>query len=462
MDSYNNVEQEIDLKELMFAVLRKWRPIILVAIIFAILLGGFKIAKGFMQMNDAEYVADKAKENEANIDQYNSSKNRLENEVENLKASIANQQEYIEKSILMNISPYDKYVSTADIYISTDYQIMPGMTYQNINTAASILKSYMSIAQNGEMYNYVLKQMDNAVELRYLQEVIKVEPDYNNNILNVTVVAANEKDAKRIMRLILACMEEGQDEIIAAIGEHQFNIVNQSNFVTVDLDLDNNQKNQSKKLEQLETSLNDKTKELDDLKEPESVLVSKRNIAKGAIKYGILGGVLGGFMMVFFSCVAFLMSDKLYSERALRRRFGLMVLGSFTGEDKKKAFAFVDKWLDKMEGVADKKISDEATYEVIAANALNYVENASTVLLVGTTDGEFLEDLRNELSGLLDGVEIILGGNIIRDASAIKKVSSCDAVIMVEERKRSTFADIEQEMDLVRSLDKKVIGCIVK
>lgn len=39
MDSYQNYEQEIDLEGLMFAVLRRWRPIILIAIIFALLLG---------------------------------------------------------------------------------------------------------------------------------------------------------------------------------------------------------------------------------------------------------------------------------------------------------------------------------------------------------------------------------------------------------------------------------------
>jgi len=32
MESQYNYEQEIDLKDLMFAVLRKWRPIILIAI----------------------------------------------------------------------------------------------------------------------------------------------------------------------------------------------------------------------------------------------------------------------------------------------------------------------------------------------------------------------------------------------------------------------------------------------
>ena len=42
---YNTEEQEIDLKDLMFAVFHKWRPLILVAVICGLLLGG---VKGFM------------------------------------------------------------------------------------------------------------------------------------------------------------------------------------------------------------------------------------------------------------------------------------------------------------------------------------------------------------------------------------------------------------------------------
>mgnify|MGYP000547317598 CR=1 FL=1 len=42
MEPENTYEQEIDLKDLMFAVLHKWRPIIVTAVIFAVLLGGFK------------------------------------------------------------------------------------------------------------------------------------------------------------------------------------------------------------------------------------------------------------------------------------------------------------------------------------------------------------------------------------------------------------------------------------
>ena len=55
----------------------------------------------------------------------------------------------------------------------------------------------------------------------------------------------------------------------------------------------------------------------------------KRQVLKSAVKYAVLGGVLGAFIAVFFLCVAFLMSDKLVNEKALKRRYGIMVLGVF-------------------------------------------------------------------------------------------------------------------------------------
>lgn len=461
MESYNNYEQEIDLKDLMFAVLRKWRPIIVIAIIFAVLLGGLKTVKGIGQLNDAEYVEKNQKTYETNLEQYESTKTRLEREIKNIQDNIKSQEDYKKNSILMNINPYDEYVATTTLYISTDYQIMPGMSFQNPNSSSSILKAYMSIAQNGEMYNYVLGKMNNQLGLRYLKELVKLEPDYSNNMLNITVVADTEERARKVMGWIMDSIEMSHEKVTAAIGEHEVNAVDQSEFVTVDLDLDNKQKDFSNNMEQLDISLKDKTKELDDLKEPQNDLLSRMSVLKGAIKYAVLGGVLGAFMVVFFICIAFLMSDKMVNEKELKRRYGLMVLGVFRREEKKQAFSFIDKWLDRMEGVSERTMEAGQTYEVIAANALNYTEDVKNVLLVGTVEAGMLEAVQNSLTALLPGINLTVGGNMAKDAKAIKKAASCDAVIVIEKRNKSLFSSIEQELDLVRSLNKKILGCIV-
>ena len=115
----------------------------------------------------------------------------------------------MENSVLMNINPYDEYTTAVSFYVATDYQIMPGMAYQNPNTASSIMAAYMSMIQNGEMYNYVLKKMEPSLELRYLQELVTVEPDYDNNMFNVRVISSTE-EAEQIMSLIMESLNDYQ------------------------------------------------------------------------------------------------------------------------------------------------------------------------------------------------------------------------------------------------------------
>lgn len=467
MDSYTNknYEQEIDLKDLMFSVLRKWRPIIIIAIIFAILLSGYKMLKGINQLNDEEYIKTNQETYDLSVDQYNTTKARLEKEIQNLQDNIKNQQEYSENSILMNINPYDEYVACTTLYISTDYQIMPGTFYQNPNVSTSILRAYMSIAQNGEMYNYVLNKIntknDNSMSLRYLKELVKLEPDYGNNMLAITVMGSSSKQASNLMEWIMDSINASHATITESIGEHDVNVVDSSEYVTVDMDLEARQKELTNNMQNLDTSLKDKTKELTDLEEPTNTLTSKKTVLLGSFKYAILGGVLGGFMMVFFICVAFLMSDRLVSDKELKRRYGIMVLGTFKKSEKKKPFAFVDRFLDNMEGVSKREMEDSQTFEVIAANILNYTEGFKNILLIGTVDSSELIRVQNGLSSLLPGVILTAGGNVCKDAQTIKTTASSDAVIVVEQRNQSSFGIIEQELDLVGSLNKKIIGCVV-
>lgn len=461
MEPSKSYEQEIDLKDLMFAVLRKWRLIIVIAVVFALLLGGIKTLKGVNQLSDVEFVKKNQETYSATLEQYETTKKRLEKEITNLQDNIQSQQDYKEESILMNINPYDEYVESATFYISTDYTIMPGMVFQNPNTATSILKAYLSIAQNGEMYNYVLGKMNNEMGLRYLKELVTIEPDYDNNMLDITVVGDTEKRASDVMGYIKDSIQSSHGKITEAIGAHDVKIVDESQFVSVDLELDQKQTEFSANMDQLDTSLRDKTTELMELEEPKNNLLSKRSVLKSAIKYAVLGGVLGAFMVVFFICVAFLMSDKLVSEKELKRRYGVMVLGVFRRQNKRKFLPGIDRWLDKLEGTAAREQEDSQAFEVAAANALNYMEGVKEVLLVGTVDAAAMDMIQNGLSGHLSGTVLTVGGNLGKDAQAIKKAASCDAVIVVEQRNKSLFGGIEQELDVVRSLGKKVIGCIV-
>ena len=59
----------------------------------------------------------------------------------------------------------------------------------------------------------------------------------------------------------------------------------------------------------------------------------------------MLGGVLGAFLSIFCICVVFLMSDRLNSEKELKKRFGKNVFA--TKEEKTLEEAVVDLLKEK-------------------------------------------------------------------------------------------------------------------
>ena len=88
MDQNNTYEQEIDLKDLMFAVLHKWKGILLVAIVFAILLGGVKAVMTYRDQKNEENILEAEENYEEELHAYETSKETLERDLGNLQTDI--------------------------------------------------------------------------------------------------------------------------------------------------------------------------------------------------------------------------------------------------------------------------------------------------------------------------------------------------------------------------------------
>ena len=69
---YNNVyEQEIDLKDLIFAVLHRWRMILAAAVVLALLLGGYKALRTYNHNNDDASILEAKAQYEKDLEAYN-------------------------------------------------------------------------------------------------------------------------------------------------------------------------------------------------------------------------------------------------------------------------------------------------------------------------------------------------------------------------------------------------------
>ena len=455
----NAYEQEIDLKDLMFTVLRRWRSIILIAFVLAILFGGYKCGKELMNQGNEEFVTDLKEQYENDLEKYEQSKKGYERDINNLTASITYQEKYKENSILLKVDPYNKGTASIDVFVRMlEPSLENGLTVMTVDYADGVVKAYASAIQQGGFLAGLAEQK--GIDLIYLKELIKVTVDYDSNMFNVSVTYPDEKGAEEILNEIIDSIESEQTVVQEKLGQHSISLMNQDVGVITDQSLTDYQQQKVKNLADTNNSLEDAEKALEDLVEPKKpVALSKISILKAAIKYGILGWIVGAFLTAFGIGVVFVMNGKLSTDNDLKDRFGLKLLGGFTEKREKRAFSRIDEWLDSLGG--KENIPDELAYDMIAVNIHNFIHEDKSIFLTGTVEKEVLDNLVVKLQKRLPELKLEVGADLTRNVLTLQRIPEYDEIILVETRRESRYKEIEREVETIFNLKKNIVGYIV-
>lgn len=477
MESNNGYTREIDLKDLIFANLRKWRIVLASAVVLAVALGGAKAFTTYRSMQDVEIQTEAKDTYERELDSYTTAKATGEREIENINNDIQMQQTYMDESVLMNMSPYDVCEACADLFIKTDYQIMPGMVYQNADYTDSILQAYQSALTSVALQENVAQTV--SLEPQYLKELVSVSRgsvadgnvlnstanNTNNigytrftNLLTITVRYSDKEKAQEILNNILDNVTAMQEQIAGTIGPHSVSIVNQTVGSTVDVDLAKQQKAARDQITDLQKSLSDKEAALKELKEPQAPSLGMRAVIKTGVKYAILGGILGVFAVAFCISALFVMSDKVYAAKDIRRRYGLDLLGTVAVDGKKNGG--IDAWLARLEG-RKVCIDTEQNSALLAANMENYAGDRKKLLVTGLVEESQLKQVVEMVQKQLKGYELASGANMLECAETLKKLPECEGVVLVEQSGVSGYSEMTQEIEKIKSMDKAIVGCVV-
>lgn len=480
MDYNDTYEREIDLKELAFAVLHKWKMILVFAVALALLLGGYKGISTYRTQNNEEVLKAARESYAREMEIYNKGMDSCKREIDNLTRDIAGQQEYVENSILMNMSPYDIWEAKAELFVKSDGTLES----PNGDLTPTIMRAYQSVLTSGELLSQLAADM--GVDDRYIQELVTITigwDNYNRNegmfslenkssgfaihnrqdnhyimqeddLLTIQVRHESEDEARELLQGILDGINRFQDQITASIGPHTIYQVNSSVSSKVDLTLADQQNDERTRLDRLKESLEKRTDEMNKLKSPEGMASP---VASG-IKYGLIGGVLGAFIVVFFVCIGFVMSEKVYSAKELKYRFKVKILGTLPAETKNAGK--VDQWLNRLEG-RTYKVKDEDVFNLISANIRNYTDGMHALLVIGSALDGKVDKVASELSDRLSDVKVVLGGNILNNVEALRKLPECDGIVLVEQCGESLYSEVELELEKVCDLRKTVVGCVV-
>lgn len=454
MNGNENYEQEIDLKDLLFHILYKWRTILVAGIVLGVLLSGYKISRDTFAPSKEEKPK-KIREYELDLAEYNLNKNTYEQNIQDYEALLQHQEEYLEKSVLMQINPYEKPMASATFFVEMDeeeWQKLP----ENINydVTDSVINAYCSGLRNGMDWKS-MEEMFGAEEL-YLKELVSIREDYNGNAFTISVTHENMDLAQQMLEEVISQMEDKYQNIEDCVGKHALSVISQSiNYVT-DSNLANSQRENVNIMNEYQANIIDLQKSIVQLEEKEP----SKPFVVGFIKYPLVGLIGGVALMAVWYGFLYLLDGRMHGERDLKERYGYPLLGAFALPVRKGWLSKVDGMLEHMAG-AVQRMPEELVYQRIATNVRNLAGSAETVLVTGTVDKAMLQKTAESLSSQIPNVKFEAFSNPNTDNDTLRVLTETDAVILVEERGKSKIAEIQRIQEQISVLKKNVVGYIV-
>lgn len=443
------MEQEKDLqvifiKDLLFAALYQWRRILAAALVFAVILGGAALVSQSNSVSapsseETRQAAEKA---------YEEQKLLLEEKCDQTQKLIDSQEAYNTQSPVMLLDPYGVYIATAELTVQTDYQILPGMTYQNPDNTNAILHAYVTLLNSNQTFQSLADAMD--LNAKYLTELITLSNGGSSTrTLSITVTYHSTQGAEQILDILTDCAQAAESQIDQTMGEHSLNIVAGGVSQRIDLSIADKQTAAINRLGTLQTTLADLQAQQEALQVP--ALSGSGISVKKIVLFCIVGAVLGAGLVACIAWVAHIAGTKVYSARTLKNRTGVRILACVPAEGKVHP---IDRWLRRLEG----RSLDEGQTALAVAAIRNYCLTGKKVLVAtgnGCTDRTVPEALEKA------GIQAVVCSSLTQDAAAVEALPGCDAVVLLEKCGCSRHADVEHSMELVADQGKQVLGCIL-
>ena len=485
--SYQNYEQEeeIDLVSLLFTVLRKYRQMLAVALACAVIFGAVAgiqtSANGAVSANaQEEYDAamteyrQKKADYDAAVRQYKLDTTSNEQAQADTQKALEDAQTYAEHSMLSNLDAHNVWTARADLYIKTNYQIMPGSVYQNPDNTSAVVQAYANLLVNGDAMDKAADAL--KLQARFLREVVTAEPVQNANgtysgLLTLRVNAADQNSAEKILNELLGHLDEVQASISAAIGSHTVATVAQSCSRMVSTDLLAQQQAQSDNIAALQTqmqTLQAAREQLDEtyadtqanwatVSEP----VFHPALLSSIVKFALIGFVVGVFVVAGIVCVQFLAAGRVYSAKELKRSCGLPVLGALASE-KSKTAQKLDAALNRAEGRPNGS-TDAEMLCLMAETIRSRAPQARRVLVTGDLPAEQLTALAAALQATdaLRSVTVTAAESILKAAATVQQVNLADSIVLAADCACSRYDAVNDQNEQIRRLGKSVLGCIV-
>ena len=436
-------EKTIDLKQLLYYVLKRWKIIFLVAAIGVLLGAGFS----FLQSEKTLEDIDTAKLNMEKISQYH----RANEQYELL-------QETQQNSVLLNLDSNHVYSTSRSYYITIPYDKTEIIReeYAKILTDHDILDELIAVS-GYQCDRIAIDELVNIAfssdEPKTLLEKYSVKPVYAK--ITIHAYADSEEAGEALLDVMDSYVIALQDELMNAYPNFSYMKMTETNQFGYSESIWNAQEKSSEQFKKYEDEILKVEKELstddklyyslvypsDEAEEESSMLVK---VIKNAVIFAMLFGVL----IAGYYCVVFVMDDHIKTAHEVLE-YGLYTIACLQDENAKKP-----DFIDRIFG--NNRLPNNSKEYLM--NALNTLCTGKTVLCGDLLD-EQIAGVMKDLAEQSD--KLVVTDVLAKDEAGLLTAKESEGAVLFVKLWKTTAFDLNRELYVLKQIEKPAKGVVV-
>lgn len=436
----------INLSDLLYNMLLKWRFIIVCTIISTILLSCISIFTLFSKQDTPE-ISTKAQAKMEGLEHYNS--------------LYAFQSDYSTNAIIMNLNPYD--IKTC----SMSYSLYSANG--SVSDFAPVISELSALLQGNSYYDSLGKHLEKDVQSLSFEEAIFVSQPANNQ-LHLLVYYPDTDALSSIASVLDQALQDSIPSLEEKYGSFYLTEPIISYGETVDETVvDLQQAHQDKifatcnKITEIEDSLSAREKtQISQITQPSKDTKILSALSLPTLFIYLIGGVLFSVFVLF---LRYILSPLLHDDSGIWQANNIHVIERLwiSGE---KRYNFIDRFL-LSQGYKNRHLIDisstalQATFEKILS--ICQKNNIDDLYLISTlsTDAyqEFLSKVTAELAK--HGISVHFKTDVFHDKENLRLIFDKQHVILMEYSQNSRSKDVSYELSHLLYHDIHILGVLL-
>lgn len=480
-------EIDIEIKDLLWELVKKWRVIIVTAFICATALTAYQYR---IDVNKTDIVVVKKTQEELE-------KSMSVQDVSEVSGTVAMLQQleqksnYMDQSVLMQINPYEENVVLLQYMVKAESA-----------TAKTLADAYISYVEDG----YLAKTLDfdDMYETVYIDELISVVKDTTdiyiysdtlNESVQLNATGANtdtcitikvcDIDAASCLALaeeVKASLEQYGKILNQKADTHEMILVTEQTCVVVDNALAELQNRNAAAIKTISNNIDKMKNEMtgdqitlytyrvtgvaQTASTTATSTVSEAKAVTISVKHAVIGFVVGIVLGCGMILAWYLFSAKLRNSEEIKTLYQVKVLGDIDNPQKKSGvFSFIDKLIKSAHDASKKTLTYEQAVQMVCANiAIDCKKkNQNKVCITGSMMEQMPEEIIEDIADACakKGIVVEKVNAVAYDAEGLEVLEENGSVVFLEKKYTSFYDEIYKEIILCKENGIRIIGAIV-